>query len=285
MHYIFIAISALFILFNMYFLLTDITWYYLLLIPLWVLITYRYIRDRIDIHYMFKIFAVLMGVASLLIPLQVLFGWTIINISSTNLLIADSMALATILLLRTHGWLKVPVTFSILSGMFLLPYGIWGIIISILVYTVLSHTTTKGRLLNLVKVCGFAAASLIIISLILYKQLITILTGDFDILHFSIESLYLIPIHGIYGIILNFAFYILIIAAIYKHAFFAFNLLKTISQSNPLDEIEHNNVLMILAILMIFTIYLIPSAKSVLLQPVFWLSMGLLYGRYRYLMR
>lgn len=267
----------------MYFLLTAITWYYLLLIPLWVLITYRYIRDRIDIHYMFKIFAVLMGVVSLLIPLQILFGGTIIDLTNPKLLIADSIALTLILLLRTHGWLKIPVSFSILSGMLLLPYGIWGIIISILVYTILSHTTAQGRLLNLIKICGFAAASSIIVALLFHKQLITILIYDFTIPNIQIESLYLIPIHGIYGIISNIAFYILIIAILYRYAFFTFNFLKTVSQSNPLDEIEHNNVLMILGILIIFAIYLIPSAKSTLSQPVFWLSMGLLYGRYRYL--
>lgn len=279
MKHLFIAISALFILINLYFFFTDTTWYYPVFMILLGVIAYYYLRDRIEIHYQFKIFAVLMAILSLLVPLQILAHWNIITLSYPKLLIAESMALTLILLLRTHGWLKLPITFSIMSGMILLPYGIWGIIISIIVYAALSHTTVKGRLFNFIKVCGFAAVSLLITAILFYQQMVSTLNKGSKISVPTTESLHIIPISGTYGIIANIVFYLLLTTALFFAFKYGYIILRKTAETNPIDEIEHNNVLMILAILIITAIH-IPFAVNALMQPVFWLSLPLLCGYY-----
>lgn len=246
-------------------------------IVLFGIITYHLLKDRISIHYQFKIFAVVMGLLSLIIPLSFIFSWDmtehpLFDVFSPFFITAAAAALAVILLLRTHMWLKLPITFPIIVALTLShqPVGIIGIIIATIVYTILSHRSWRGKLSNLLKISGFAAVSIIITTILFYPHIV-LLYGDLS----GFPSLTLL-FSGKDTIIQNTIFYILLAVILSLTGKYIYGIFSSKEfRNSSIDEIEHNNIIMILATLVIIVIS-VPIEPMMILHPLFWLSAGLL---------
>lgn len=245
-------------------------------VMLFALISYHLLRERIATHYQFKIFAILMGLLSLIIPLSYIFSWDItehplLDVFSQPFIIADAIALTVILLLRTHMWLKLPIALSIIAALIISPQpiGIIGIIAAISIYTILSHDSWKGRLSNFLKVSGFTIVSIIATTILFYPH-ITLFHGGLSgfpplSLLFSSED----------TIIQNTVFYILLAVILSLNGKNLYDIFSSKAfKDRSIDEIEYNNIIMIVAAMVIIVI----SASFepiIILQPIFWLSAGL----------